>query len=147
MAYITNRNIRQHYKVLETIRAGLSLLGTEVKSIKTGKGSLKGAKILIRGGEAFLVGATVPPHQEKNAPKLYEAGRTRRLLLNKNEIKKLYTQSEEKQLTLLPLTIYNCNQKLKIDIGVASKKTLYDKREQIKKQEDDRLLKKILRSH
>lgn len=147
MAYITNRNIRRQYEILETIRAGLSLLGTEVKSIRTGKGALKGAKILIRGGEAFLVGAIIPPHQEKNAPQSYEADRARRLLLHKKEIEKLYTESEQKQLTLIPLTIYNCNQKLKIDVGVAVKKNARDKREEIKKRDDRRLLKRILQSH
>lgn len=147
MAYVTNRNVRQHYKILETIRAGLSLLGTEVKSVRTGKGSLRGAKVLIRGEEAFLVGATIPPYQEKNTPKTYDAGRTRRLLLNRGEIRKLYTQSEEKRLTLLPLTIYNCNQKLKLDIGIASKKSLRDERERIKKRESDRFLKKFLQSY
>ena len=142
MAYITNRNIRQHYEILETIRAGLSLLGTEVKSIRTGKGSLTGAKILIRGGEAFLVGATIPPYQPKNIIIAYEEDRPRRLLLNKNEIKRLYTSSEEKQLTLVPLTMYNCNRKLKLDIGVASKKTKRDKREEIKKRESERSVRK-----
>ena len=142
MAYISNRNIRQHYEILETMRAGLSLLGTEVKSIRTGKGSLTGAKILIRGGEAFLVGATIPAYQPKNIMMAYDEERPRRLLLNKNEIKRLYTSSEEKQLTLVPLTMYNCNRKLKLDIGVASKKTKRDEREKIKKRESDRSIRK-----
>ena len=142
MAYISNRNIRQHYEILETLRAGLSLLGTEVKSIRMGQGSLTGAKILIRGGEAFLVGATIPAYQPKNIMMAYEEDRPRRLLLNKNEIKRLYTSSEEKQLTLVPLTMYNCNRKLKLDIGVASKKTKRDKRETIKKRESERSIRK-----
>ena len=142
MAYISNRNIRQHYEILETLRAGLSLLGTEVKSIRMGQGSLTGAKILIRGGEAFLVGATIPAYQPKNIMMAYEEDRPRRLLLNKNEIKRLYTSSEEKQLTLVPLTMYNCNRKLKLDIGVASKKTKRDKREKIKKRESERSIRK-----
>ncbi len=145
MAYITNRNIRQHYEVLETLRAGLSLLGTEVKSIRTGKGSLAGAKILIRGDEAFLLGAIIPAYQPKNIIIAYEEDRPRRLLLNKNEIKRLYTSSEEKQLTLVPLTIYNCNRKLKLDIGVANKKTTRDKREKIKKRESERSIRRLMR--
>ena len=144
MAYITNRSIRQHYEILETIRAGLSLLGTEVKSIRTGKGSLTGAKVLIRGGEAFLIGATIPAYQPKNIIMTYEEDRPRRLLLNKNEIKRLYTSSEEKRLTLLPLTMYNCNRKLKLDIGIASKRAKRDKREKIKKREDERSIKRLL---
>ena len=138
MAYISNRNIRRHYEILETMRAGLSLLGTEVKSIRTGKGSLTGAKILVRGGEAFLVGAIIPAYQENNTPMSYTADRSRQLLLNKNEVKKLYTSCEEKRLTLLPLIVYNCNRKLKLDIGVARKKNARDKREEIRKRESDK---------
>ncbi|MCY4577348.1 MAG: SsrA-binding protein SmpB [Candidatus Kaiserbacteria bacterium] len=145
MAYITNRNIRQHYEILDTLRAGLSLLGTEVKSIRTGQGSLAGAKIFIRGDEAFLIGATIPAYQPKNIIIAYEEDRPRRLLLNKNEIRRLYTSSEEKQLTLVPLTIYNCNRKLKLDIGVANKKTKRDKREEIKKRDSDRSIRRLMR--
>ena len=144
MAYITNRSIRQHYEVLDTLRAGLSLLGTEVKSIRTGKGSIAGAKILIRGGEAFLVGAIIPAYQPKNIVITYEEDRPRRLLLNKNEIKKLYTSSEEKRLTLVPLTIYNCNRRLKLDIGIANKKTKRDRRQDIKKKESERSIRRML---
>ena len=144
MAYITNRNIRQHYEILETIRAGLSLIGTEVKSVRSGKGSLAGTRVLIRGGEAFLTGATIPPYQEKNAPGSYKADRTRRLLLNKKEIERLYTFSEEKQLTLIPLIIYNCNRKLKLDVGIAHKKNARDKREEKKKRESRRSIRQFL---
>ena len=143
MAYITNRNIQRHYEILETLRAGLSLLGTEVKSIRTGKGSLTGAKILVRGDEAFLVGATIPAYQPKNILIAYEDDRPRRLLLNKQEIKKLYTYSEKKRLTLLPLTIYNCNRKLKLDVGIGNKKNARDKREEIKKRESERSMQNV----
>ena len=144
MAYITNRNAHQHYEILETIRAGLSLIGTEVKSVRTGKGSLAGTKVLIRGGEAFLVGATIPPYQEKNAPGSYKVDRTRRLLLNKREIERLYTFSEEKRLTLIPLIIYNCNRKLKLDVGIAHKKNARDRREKKKKKESERSIRRFL---
>ena len=115
-----------------------------MKSIRTGKGSLTGAKVLIRGGEAFLIGATIPAYQEKNSPDSYKVDRVRRLLLNRREIERLYTSSEKKRLTLLPLIIYNCNQKLKIDVGVAGKKNAKDKREEIKKRESKRSIKKVL---
>lgn len=68
MAHITNTSARRHFEIIDTVRAGISLLGTEVKSIRTGKGSLVGAQALIRGGEIYLVGATIPPFQEKNTP-------------------------------------------------------------------------------
>ena len=145
MSYITNRSIRKQYEILKTLRAGLSLLGTEVKSIRTGKGSLAGAKILVRGGEAFLVGATIPAYQPKNILIAYEDDRPRRLLLNRDEIQKLYTCSEEKRLTLIPLTIYNCNRKLKLDIGIADKKDQRDKREEIRERESRRTIRQSLR--
>ena len=144
MAYITNRTAKQHYVILNTVRAGIVLLGTEVKSIRTGKGSLLGAKVLIRDGEVFLVGATIPPHQEKNAPPAYDPDRTRRLLLHKGEIQKLVTQTEAKNLTLIPISVYNCNRLLKIDIGVARKKNARDKRDIVRKRESERALKRQL---
>ena len=147
MAYITNRGVRREYDILDTMRAGLALLGTEVKSVRNGKGSLEGAKVVIRDGEAFLVGATIPPHQEKNAPSNYDPERTRRLLLNKREIEKAFSHSEGKHLTLLPLTVYNCNRLLKLDVGVARKMTLRDKREQVKERESDRSVRRFLLKH
>ena len=144
MSYITNRSIRHNYKILDTVRAGISLEGTEVKSIRTGKGSLAGAQVLIRGDEAFLIGATIPSYQEKNTTPGYDTKRPRRLLLNKKEIQKLYTSSEKNQLTLLPLSIYNCNRKLKLDIGIAEKKNTRDKREEIKKRDAERSIRQAV---
>ena len=100
--------------------------------------------MFVRGGEVFLIGATIPPYQEKNTPSTYKPDRARRLLLNKREIKRLYTSSEEKRLTLVPLIIYNCNQKLKLDVGVASKKNAKDKREEMKKKESKTVYKKTI---
>ena len=94
MAYITNKTARQHYAIIDTVRAGISLTGTEVKSIRNGKGSLSGAKVLIRDGAIYLVGATIPPHQEKNAPPTYDPERTRPLLLHRKEIERLAKESE-----------------------------------------------------
>ena len=140
MAYITNRAAKQHYEILDIFRAGMSLLGTEVKSIRSGRGSLVGAKVLIRGGEIFLVGATIPPHQEKNAPSDYDSGRSRRLLLNKMEIQRLIHTTEARGLTIIPLSIYNTGRKVKIDIAVARKKLGRDKRQEIKRRESERSL-------
>ena len=121
MAYITNRSVRRDYEVYETVRAGLSLTGTETKSIRTGRGSLAGARVLVRDGDAYLVGAHIPPHQEKNAPVGYDPERTRRLLLHRKELEKLSRETEAKNLTLVPLSVYNCSRKLKLDIGIAVK--------------------------
>ena len=145
MAYITNRTAKQHYEIVQTVMAGISLLGTEVKSVRDGKGSLVGARVLIRGGEAFLVGATIPPHQEKNTAAGYDPGRSRRLLLTRREIEKLARESEAKNLTLIPLTIYNSSRRLKVDIGLARKKHARDKREEMKKRDSQRSIRRSLK--
>ncbi len=145
MAYITNRAAKQHHEILDTVRAGITLLGTEVKSIRNGKGSLLGAKVLIRDGEVFLVGATIPPYQEKNTQPSYDPERTRRLLLNRREIEKLNAQTETKNLTLVPISMYNCNRVLKLDIGIARKKNARDKRETIKRRESERSIRRQMK--
>ena len=145
MAHITNTSARRHFEIIDTVRAGISLLGTEVKSIRTGKGSLVGAQALIRGGEIYLVGATIPPFQEKNTPSSYDPTRSRRLLLTRKEIQRLYTQTESKHLTLVPLSIYTNGRVLKIDIGIARKKNARDKREDIKRRESERSIRRDLK--
>src|SRR3990167_3163489 len=86
MTLIENKKVSFDYEILETLEAGLELLGFEVKSLRAGHGSLKGARVVARGGEAYLVGATIPAWQMANAPKSYDPERTRRLLLSKKEI-------------------------------------------------------------
>ena len=86
MALIENERVRFNYEILEEMEAGLELLGFEVKSLRAKQGSLKGARVVARGGEAYLVGASIPAWQIANASKSYEPDRTRRLLLSKKEI-------------------------------------------------------------
>ena len=80
---IENKKVRLRFSVLETYSAGLELLGSEVKALRAKQGSLEGSRILVRGGEAYLVGASIPPYQVANTPETYEAEKPRRLLLNK----------------------------------------------------------------
>ena len=86
MAFIENKKAHLEYSILEEIEAGLELLGIEVKSLRAGQGSLKGARVVARGGEAYLVGASIPAWQIQNAPKSYDPERSRRLLLSRKEI-------------------------------------------------------------
>jgi SsrA-binding protein len=86
MSLVDNKRVAFDYQILETIEAGLELFGFEVKSLRAGHGSLKGARVVARGGEAYLVGATIPPWQVANAPKSYDPERPRRLLLSQKEI-------------------------------------------------------------
>lgn len=138
MVYISNRQAKQQYQILDTIRAGISLLGTEVKSIRSGKGSLIGAQILLNGTQIILKGANIPAHQEKNAPTDYDPKRNRNILLTKKELEKLHLQTEAKGLFIIPFSVYNSGSKIKIDIAIAKKKNARDKREEIKKRDLER---------
>ena len=115
------------------MEAGIELFGFEVKSLRNKQGSLDGAKIIVRGGEAYLVGAYIPPYQASNTPKSYDPYRTRKLLLNKNQIVDLYAIEQGKTLTLAPHSLYLKNTLIKCEIALCKKKNARDKREDIKK--------------
>src|SRR6266568_10502 len=101
MALIENTRVGFDYEILETIEGGLELLGTEVKSLRAGQGSLKGCRVVARGGEAYLVGATIPAWQPANAPKGYDPERTRRLLLSQKEIAHVASAEGQQGLTIV----------------------------------------------
>ena len=128
---------RAHYdfEILEQFEAGLQLFGTEVKSLREHRGKLEGAHITVRGGEAFLMNAEIPPFQAANVGKGYEPTRNRRLLLTQKELKELAKAEEEKGLTLVPLSMYNKGRMIKLRLAIARGKKKGDKREAIKKRE------------
>lgn len=129
---ILNKKYGLKYEILEKYEAGIKLLGFEVKSIKNKKGSLEGAHITIRGGEAILIGANIPPYQNNNTPESYNPEKNRTLLLKKKEIKELIDIEKQKGLTIIPISMYNKNKKIKIEIAVVKGKKKYDHRETIK---------------
>ncbi len=135
VALISNKKIHFNFEILERFEAGIELLGAEVKSIRAERGSLEGSHVTVRGGEAYLVGATIQPYQTGNMPKGYDATRNRRLLLTKNEIAELSAQESKKGLTIVPVSVYNKGHKLKVEIAVVRGKKEHDKRETIKKRE------------
>ena len=145
MSLLENKRVGFDYEILETIEAGLELLGLEVKSLRAGQGSLKGARVVARGGEAFLVGATIPAWQISNAPKSYEPDRTRRLLLSREEIARISSAEAEKGLTIVPLSIYNKRRKLKLGIAIARGKKKEDKRHTIRTREEKRRIERTLK--
>src|SRR3989344_2504120 len=106
MEYATNSKASFDYEILETIEAGVVLEGPEVKSIKTGKASIKGSYVKILNEEPFLIGAIISPYQPANMPKTYDPQRSRKLLLSKKEISKLIGLSKSRGLTLIPLKFY-----------------------------------------
>ena len=142
--YAENRKARFDYEILEKYETGIELLGTEVKSVRGGRMSLEGSFAIIRGGEAFLVNANIPPFQPKNAPKDYDPLRNRKLLLTKKELAKLAGSEKNKSLTIVPLAVYNKGRKIKVSVALSKGKKKFDKRETIKKRETDR---EIRREH
>jgi SsrA-binding protein len=146
MAFIENKKVRFDYELLEPLEAGAELYGHEVKAIKKGMGSLEGARVMIRGGEAFLVGATISPYQEKNTPDSYNPERSRRLLLTKKQIATLAGLESQKGLTIVPIKWYNSNKKVKIEISVARRKKKYDKRETLKARDTKRTIERTLKN-
>jgi SsrA-binding protein len=145
MALINNKKVRFDLEILEEFEAGLELFGFEVKSLRAGRGSLPGSRVIVRGGEAYLVGANIPAWQEKNAPKDYDSERPRRLLLNKKEIAKIANAEEKRGLTTVPLSVYNAGRNLKLKIGVARGKKKHDKRETIKARDEKKKIERQLR--
>lgn len=125
------------------------LAGHEVKSIKVGKCSIRGAYVKIIGGEAWLLGATVSPYQTGNPPAGgsadYDQQRSRKLLLKKSELKYLIGKSQEKGLTLVPIRLYNKNGLIKLEVGIGRGKKKTDKREKIIKREAQRTIEKTLK--
>jgi len=116
-----------------------------VKSLKTRGINLAGSYVVIKNGEAFWVGAKIPPYQPKNAPSDYNPERSRKLLLKKSEIKYLLGKSKQKSLTLIALKLYTTKGKIKLEFGLAKGKKKADKKEKIKKRETERELQRYLK--
>lgn len=133
MRLIESKKLHLTYVITDTIEAGIELFGFEVKSLRKKLGSLDGAKVIVRGGEAFLVGSYIPPYQASNTPKSYDPYRTRRLLLKKTDIVDLYATEQAKTLTLAPHSLYLKNTLIKCGVAICKKKDSRDKREDIKK--------------
>jgi SsrA-binding protein len=122
-----NRKARHDYFIEQTLEAGLVLSGTEVKSIRQGKANLKDSYASIEGGEAFVRGMHVSPYEQGNIFNK-DPVRDRKLLLHKREIARLEALVQQKGLTLVPLQVYFKRGRVKLELGVARGKKLYDKR-------------------
>jgi SsrA-binding protein len=133
----TNRKAYFHYEVLERAEAGLALVGTEVKSIRDGGLNFSDSYVDFRGGELFLVGCRIAPYSHGNLLN-HSPDRDRKLLLHKREILKLGGKVTERGFTLVPLRAYMKNGRVKMEIGLARGKQAHDKRESIKKKDQER---------
>ena len=145
-ALVSHKRARFDYEILDTFEAGIILLGTEVKSIKKGQGKLEGGHIIIRGGEAFLVGVSIPPFQAANVPKGYDPEQNRKLLLKQKEIKELEQKEKQAGLTIVPIKLYNKGKYIKLEIAIVRGKKNRDKREAIKKRDTGRAIERTLKT-
>ncbi|KKP32849.1 MAG: SsrA-binding protein [Candidatus Roizmanbacteria bacterium GW2011_GWA2_32_13] len=145
MKPIINKGIIYRFSILKKMQAGISLLGFEVKSIKSGKISLNGSFVKIKNNEAILSGVDISLYQKGNYKEDYNSKRDRKLLLKKDEIRSLIGLSAQKGLTILPLKIYTKANLIKLEIGVARGFKKRDKREKIKEKEYTRRKDKLLK--
>ncbi|MBI4699005.1 MAG: SsrA-binding protein SmpB [Nitrospirae bacterium] len=140
----TNRKAYHDYHIQETYEAGISLLGTEVKSLREGKANLRDSYAIVKNNEVFLLNCHISPYSHGNILN-HDPLRTRKLLLHRKEIEKLLGQITQKGFTLIPLKIYFKDGRVKAEIGLAKGKRQYEKREAIKEKESRREIERHLR--
>ena len=140
-----NRKAYHDYHIEETVEAGISLLGTEVKSLREGKANLKDSYVLVKGGELFLLNCHISPYSHGNIMN-HEPLRTRKLLLHKKQISSLIGTATTKGYALIPLKLYFKGSFVKVEIGLAKGKRLYEKREAIKEREAKREIEKTMKN-
>ncbi len=143
---VQNKKAGLNYEILESFEAGIELFGFEVKSLRQKRGELTAAHVSVRGGEAYLLGMQIPPYQVANTPKGYEPIRNRRLLLTKSEITKLANNEAKKGLTIVPISVYNKAGKIKVQVAVVRGKKKFDKRQDLKKRDTDREIRRTLKN-
>jgi SsrA-binding protein len=132
----TNKKAFHDYFILEKMEAGICLVGTEVKAIREGRLNLKDSYAIVQGGEAFLLHCHISPYSHGNLEN-HDPTRTRKLLLHNKEISKLIGKTQEKGLALVPLRVYLKRGLIKVELGVARGKKLFDKRETERRKEAD----------
>ena len=141
-----NRKARHEYDILETVEAGIELRGPEVKSLRAGHVSFQDAFARVEKGEVWLYSLHINPYEQANRANV-DPLRTRRLLLNKQEIRKLVGQVEEKGNTLIPLDIYFERGYAKLTLATARGRKLHDKREALKQKQLDREARRAIEAH
>jgi len=139
-----NRRARHDYHILETIEAGISLTGTEVKSLRAGHANLKEAYARIDNEEAFLFNCHINPYEDGGRYN-HEPTRARKLLLHKTEIRRLFARVQIKGLTLVPLSLYFLKGRVKVELGVARGKKEFDKREDLAERDAKREMERAMR--
>ena len=141
-----NRKARHDYSIEETVEAGIALKGTEIKSIREGRVSLRESYARPEKGEMWLLGAHIAPYASGNRAN-HEPTRPRRLLLHREQINKLTAKTQEKGLTLVPLRMYLNGHLAKVELGLARGRKLYDKRQIIAQRETEREMERAIKGH
>ncbi|MBP7707100.1 MAG: SsrA-binding protein SmpB [Candidatus Aminicenantes bacterium] len=141
-----NKSVGHDYIVLETFEAGLALVGSEVKSVRAGRVSLKEAYAEVRGGEVFLIKCNISPYEAANIFN-HEPLRERKLLLHRREIKRLAGKTQERGLTIVPTRVFLADRgRIKLEIALVRGKREHEKREAIKKRDTDREIRAALKT-
>lgn len=140
----TNRRARFDYEIGERFEAGMVLQGSEVKSLRAGHANLKDAYAVVKDGEVWLVGAHIAPYSFAREGG-HDPERTRKLLLNRQEIDKIAAQIAERGRTLIPIRLYFKDGKAKVELGLARGKDRFDKRETLKRRQADREMERAMR--
>ena len=143
---ITNKNSKRNYELIEYYEAGISLSGTEVKSIVAGRSNISDSYCIIRKGECYILNMHVSPYEFGNRENK-DPDRTRKLLLHKGEIRKINQKIMEKKLSLIPTKLYMKNNKIKVEIALGKGKKLYDKRQDMIKKETKRKLDRVVKGY
>ncbi|MDP2652350.1 MAG: SsrA-binding protein SmpB [bacterium] len=146
MTLVEYKKATLKYAPIESFAAGIELSGQEVKALRSKLGSLDGSRVVVRAGEAFIVGMTIPPYQVANMPKGYDPERARRLLLTKKEIAYLADAESKKGLTIIPLEVYTAGRFLKARIAIVRGKGKSDRREDLKKRDALRETERVLKT-
>ncbi|KAF0143371.1 MAG: SsrA-binding protein [Nitrospirae bacterium] len=140
-----NRKAFHDYHIEETIEAGISLLGTEVKSLRAGQANLKDSYVLVKDNEVFLLNCHISPYSHGNITN-HEPLRTRKLLLHRKEIERLRGKVAQKGYTLIPLKVYFKGSMAKVEVGLAKGKQVFEKRDKIKEREAKREIARAIRN-
>lgn len=141
----TNKRAGFDYTLSDRYEAGLVLTGSEVKAVKTGHASLKGAFVTVKGNELYLTNALIPRYAHAHKDTKHDDTRSRKLLLRKREIRSLIGKSRAEGLTLVPIRLYTKKQLVKLEFSVGKGKKTFDKRETIKKRDDSRSIARAMK--
>ena len=141
---VSNRKARHDYHIIEVLEAGIVLKGTEVKSLRARNANLQDSYALIKNGELWLLGLHISPYEQGNINN-HDPVRTRKLLIQKKELRKLFSKINDQGLTLVPLSLYFKGPYAKVELAIARGKKSYDKREAIAKRDAQRSISRTLR--